>query len=77
MSTIDDVHQGLALPPEWGSRDAVTVIKIPKGTDITAYKGLASPQLGKTGELFNGNAVQYRFKDFDPSWILETKSLSR
>jgi len=77
MPTIDDVHQGLALPREWGSRDAVTVVRIPKGTDITAYKGQASPQLSKTGQLFNGDAVQYRFKNFDPSWIIETRSLNK
>jgi hypothetical protein len=56
-------------------REAVTVIRIPKGTDITAYKGLASPQLGKTEQLFNGDGVQYRFRDFDPNWIVETRSL--
>ncbi|WP_229711286.1 hypothetical protein, partial [Agarivorans gilvus] len=28
MSTIDDVHQGLALPHDWGVRDTVSVIKI-------------------------------------------------
>jgi RHS repeat-associated protein len=75
MSTIDDVHQGLALPYEWGVRDTVSMIKIPKGTDITAYKGQASPQLDKTGELFQGDATQYRFEEFDPNWIIDSKRL--
>ena len=73
MTTIDDVHQGLALPYEWGARDAVSVIKILKGTNITAYKGRASPQLGKTGELFEGDAIQYRFKEFDPNWVIDSQ----
>ncbi|GGB22184.1 hypothetical protein GCM10007414_39470 [Agarivorans gilvus] len=50
-------------------------IKIPKGTNVTAYKGHASPQLSETGELFKGNAIQYRFKEFDTSWIIESKRL--
>lgn len=75
MSTIDDVHQGLALPHDWGVRDTVSVIKIPKGTSITAYKGQASSQLSETGELFKGEAIQYRFKEFDTSWIIDSKGL--
>ena len=55
MSMIDDVHQGLALPHDWGVRDTVSI--------ITAYKGQASPQLSETGELFKGDAIQYRFKN--------------
>ncbi len=77
MPTIEDIHQRLALPPEWGTREAVSVIRIPKGSEITAYKGLASEQLGQTGQLFGGNGVQYRFKDFDPDWIIETRNLGK
>ncbi|WP_232448353.1 DUF4150 domain-containing protein [Burkholderia ubonensis] len=75
FSTIKDVHQGLALPPEWGSREVVTVMRVPKGTDITAYVGHAAEQVGKTGERFLGQGLQYRFKDFDPSWIVETRKI--
>ena len=72
---IEDIHQGLALPPEWGTREMVTVMRIPKGTDITAYVGQAAKQTGKTGEGFGGGSLQYRLKDFDPSWIIETRRI--
>ncbi|MEE3627464.1 RHS repeat-associated core domain-containing protein [Nitrospirillum sp. BR 11752] len=77
FSTIDDVHQGLALPPEWGNREVATVIKIPKGTDITAYVGEAAQQKGADGTIFQGGALQYRFKDFDPSWIVESRGIPK
>lgn len=70
MGTVEQVHQSLALPPEWGAREAVTVIRIPKGTDITAYVGEAAPQIGSAGDLFAGGGRQFRFKDFDTAWIV-------
>lgn len=75
FSTIQDVHQGLALPPEWRTRNTVSMMTIPKGTNITAYMGTAAKQVGETGNIFDGNAIQYRFKDFDPSWITSTRSI--
>lgn len=75
FSTIGDVHQGLALPPEWGTREVVSVIRIPKGTDVTAYVGHAAEQIGADGTRYAGQSLQYRFKDFDPSWIVDSRKI--
>ncbi|MDG5493415.1 RHS repeat-associated core domain-containing protein [Niveispirillum sp. BGYR6] len=75
FSTVDDVHQGLALPPEWGKREVTSVAKIPKGTDITAYIGTAKEQQSNISGVFKGGATQLRFKDFDPSWIVESRRI--
>jgi len=75
FATLDDVHQSLALPPEWGDRTTVSVARIPKGTHVTFYVGQAIKQVDKLGNEFGGGGVQFRFKDFDPSWIAETREM--
>jgi len=76
MPTIEDIHQDLALKHDWGKRDAVTFIKIPKGTDVTFISGKAEVQFSpKTGQKFEGGGFQVRFRDFDEKWIIETRKV--
>ena len=78
------VRKRLALLKIWGNRDAVTVIKIPKGTDVLYFSGRAEIQVHKMGEgtketvieAVDGGGFQMRFFDFnyrytkDGGWIL-------
>ena len=76
LSTVDAMREALALPPDWGPRDAVSVARIPAGTDVTYYEGTAVEQVSKqTGEVYKGGGLQYRFKNFDPAWVTETRPL--
>lgn len=77
MKTIDDILQHLALKyPEWGKRDGLTLIKIPKGDHATFISGKAAPQFSeKTGKAFKGGGYQVRFRDFDENWIVKTVRL--
>ena len=74
FSTEEDLLQSLALLPEWGERNYVTLIRIPKGTDVAFYKGFAKFQFSRgTQEIYFGGGIQYRFKYFDKNWIIKTK----
>ena len=72
--TVDDVRQGLALPTGWGPRDAVSIARIPAGAQVEFFQGTALRQM-ENNMLFNGDGVQYRFRDFDPNWIVETRRI--
>lgn len=72
MQTIDDVRQGLALPPEWGPRTASRVATIPEGTDVTFLQGAARSQTAASG-TYQGGATQFRFLDFDEEWITSSR----
>jgi hypothetical protein len=74
FNTVGDVRQGLALPPGWGPRDAVSVARIPNGTEVEFFQGTALKQT-ENNVLFGGNGVQYRFKNFDPAWIVEIRKI--
>ncbi|MFH1780583.1 MAG: hypothetical protein ABH841_01050 [Candidatus Nealsonbacteria bacterium] len=39
--------------------------------------GEAVPKTGETGKVFSGGGLQYLFKDFDPSWLVETRRIPR
>ncbi|HCU65778.1 MAG TPA: hypothetical protein DF774_08465 [Rheinheimera sp.] len=72
FKSIDDVRQNLALPPNWGPRDAVSIAKIPKGAEVEYYLGTAARQKGGSA-TYEGNGLQFRFKNFDPTWIIDTR----
>jgi len=77
FTSTDDIMHKLAILPEWGERGAVSVARIPKGTEVSYCVGIA--QLKKsplTSEVFRGGGKQYLFKDFDPSWIVERRTLN-
>ena len=76
ISSVAELRKRLALPPEWGDRSAVSVARIPKGTEIEYYVGTAKEQISRVdGAVFPGGGTQYRFRDFDPAWITETRTL--
>lgn len=78
LPTLTEILEALALPPEFGPRESVSVARIPKGTVVTYYEGLAKEQFSQSlGRNFKGGGVQLRFKDFDPKWIVETRVLPR
>lgn len=78
MPTMENIHQHLALvKPDWGKRDALSVIKIPAGTDVSFISGKAIEQTSDSMKtVFKGGGYQVRFKDFDPKWIIDTKKIS-
>lgn len=76
FSTMDQVMDKLALLSEWGERTHVTVVKIPAGESVKFLHGRAIEQMSSNSlELVKGGGVQYRFYEFDPKWILETRRL--
>ncbi|SRR6266511_684880 len=75
MATIEDVRQRLALLPEWGERDAVRVAHIPEGTSVDFLHGQAAKQTAQTGARYAGGAEQFRFRDFDERWVVETRTI--
>lgn len=49
---------------------------IPKNVNARFLKGSASAQKDPTlGQVLSGGATQFRFYDFDPRWIVETRTL--
>jgi hypothetical protein len=68
--TVDDVRNSLALPPDWGPRDARAVACVPSGATIPALRGRAGAQLSRvTGGTYPGGGTQYRVLRFDTRWI--------
>lgn len=77
IKSVEDIYEHLGLLKDWSKRDAVTLIKIPKGTDATFVSGKAKWQeRDLTGEFKKGGGFQIRFRDFDEKWVLETKRLT-
>jgi hypothetical protein len=72
MPTMEDVRQHIALVyPDWGERNAFTLMKIPKGDHSTFVSGKAEFQKSKsTSEMFKGGGFQMRFRGIDPKWIV-------
>lgn len=74
LGTIEEVMNDLALLSNWGERSHVSVAKIPAGVPVTFLHGRAARQINAaSGEFRPGCGVQYRFLDFDPAWIVETR----
>jgi hypothetical protein len=74
LTTEAAVRDAFALPPGWGPRDTVSVARIPKGERVEYYTGTAKAQ-PENGVIYHGNGVQYRFRDFDPAWIIATRKI--
>lgn len=76
LLTVEEVMNKVALLTKWGDRTHVTVAKIPKGECVEFLHGKAKPQFDLiNNEIQHGGGVQYRFKDFDPRWIVETREI--
>lgn len=69
--TLDDVHQRLALPPDWGTRTTRAVACVPAGEPLPHVRGRVAPKLSDdSGRIYRGGAVQYRVTRFDTRWIV-------
>lgn len=77
MSTMDDVVNQLALLPEWGNRNTVTIAKVSKGTTVNYCVGEAKDKTSKFGKIYKGDGDQYLFRDFDKSWVLKTRMIPK
>lgn len=80
------VLQRLALLPEWGARDGLSVIRVPEGASVHLTEGTAAAQLSKStvtiaGKEFAlpnplgsrvGGGPQVLFKEFDRDWVVWT-----
>jgi len=76
LHTVNEVMDAVGLLSKWGERSHVTVARIPSGESVRFIYGRAKTQNCLTaGELRPGGGVQYRFYDFDPSWIKETREI--
>ncbi len=74
-STLE-VKDALAKLTAYGEVSQVTLAKIPAGEPVRFLYGRASPKIDPlTGEKRIGGGVQYRFYDFDPNWIKQTRNL--
>jgi hypothetical protein len=77
LSTLEGVYDRLALLGKFGGRTHVTVARIPPSRPVRFLEGKAAPQSCKNIlESRPGGGTQYRFYEFDPQWILETRSLT-
>lgn len=78
MPTIKDIHEHFALLPEWGKRDEYSIIKIPKGTDVTFMSGKAIEQFSNDRTQYvPGGGYQTRFKNFDMKWIIKNGKINK
>ncbi len=76
MHTMDEVMDRTALLSRWCDRSHVSVARIPAGAPIRFLHGKAQMKIDTaTGETRPGGGVQYRFEDFDPNWVVETRPL--
>lgn len=74
MNTVRNIQGSLGLP--WGKRNAVSVARIPAGTEIEYVHGTASSQDSENFlTYYKGGGEQFRFKDFDPAWVTETRRI--
>ncbi len=83
LNTIARVENRLALLKSFGTKTHVTVARIPKGTRVPLLHGRAKFQYvkGKNNanglpEFRPGGGYQIRLKEFDESWIVQTRRLS-
>ncbi len=76
LRTMEAVKDQLALLNSWGDRSHVSVARIPAGEQVRFLHGRAGQKMDPlTHEARPGGGVQYRFFDFDPKWIVETRPL--
>jgi hypothetical protein len=77
LCTIESLMDRFGLLKSWGERTHATLIKIPPGVPVRFLYGRAGKQVNLyPPEYASGGCVQYRFHQFDPKWIVETRALS-
>jgi adhesin HecA-like repeat protein len=78
LSTVEAVMDNSALLSKWGERTHVTVARIPAGEHVEMIHGKAIKQMDPLRlEIRPGGGVQYRFRNFNPKWIVETRRLPK
>ncbi|MBA3602167.1 MAG: type II toxin-antitoxin system HicA family toxin [Parachlamydiaceae bacterium] len=76
MFTIEEVKDAVAKLSSYGDVTQVTLAKIPAGEPIRFLHGKAKQKVDSvTNETKAGGGVQYRFFDFDPNWVVQTRKL--
>lgn len=75
LHTVEQVMDTVALLPKWGERSHVSVARIPAGERVRFLHGRAAAQIDEAGVAACGGGVQYRFFDFDPKWVVDTRKL--
>jgi hypothetical protein len=74
--TVDEIQNAMAKLNKFGDVTEVSVAKIPAGEPVRFLHGRAKEQADLlSNEMRPGGGVQYRFFDFDPKWIVQTKKL--
>jgi hypothetical protein len=74
MDTIRAVKGKLGLP--WGERNSVAVARIPAGTEVEFLQGSARSQDSENFlTYYKGGGEQFRFKNFDAAWVVETRRI--
>lgn len=76
LRTVEAVKDRLGLLDAFGDRTHVSVARITAGEKVKFLHGRAAKQIDPiSNELRPGGGVQYRFFDFDPKWIVETRAI--
>ncbi|MCX6991399.1 MAG: hypothetical protein NTX49_10140 [Chlamydiae bacterium] len=77
LATLEEVMESAAILSRFGERNRVIVARIPAGSKVQFLHGRAAPQVDSvSGEIRSGGIVQYQFKDFDPAWVKDVRSLN-
>lgn len=76
LHTIEEVMNSVSKIKAFGEITQVSVARIPAGEPIKFLHGRAVSKFDShTNVIRPGSGVQYRFYDFDPKWIVETRAL--
>jgi hypothetical protein len=74
--TVNEIKDALAKLDKFGEVTHVSVARIPAGEPVRFLHGRAKQQIDVlSNETRPGGGVQYRFFDFDPRWIKETREI--
>ena len=78
LNTLEEVQNYLSLLNKFQDYTHVSVARIPAGEPVRFLHGRAAQQIDAVAnEIRLGGGVQYRFFDFDPKWVVETRELPR
>lgn len=76
LKTIAEVRERLALPAEWGKRDARVIARVPAGAQIAYLRGVAAAQCEMNEpRCYHGGGVQYRVIGLEGRWLGEKQCL--
>lgn len=76
LLTLDEVRNHAALLTKFQDYTHVSIARIPAGEQVRFLHGRAAQQVdASVNEFRPGGGVQYRFFDFDPRWIVDTREL--